>query len=104
MKFILGQKKGMTQIFAADGTVIPVTVVNAGPCPIVRVKNSDSPDGYNAVLIGLSGKKKLSKRELGQAKGFGNLQYIKEFRTDELGDLKAGDIISVNSFASGDKV
>lgn len=104
MKFILGQKKAMTQIFTEDGTVIPVTVVSAGPCSVVRIKKSESSDGYNAVVLGLVGKKKLSKRELGQARNLGNLQYIKEFRTDELGELKSGDSLSVSTFEVGDKV
>ncbi len=105
MKFILGQKKGMTQIFNEQtGDVIPVTVVKAGPCPIIRLKKADDKDGYNAVVVGLSGKKKLGKRDLGQAKGLGNLQYIKEFRIDELDGLNAGQIVQVDAFQVGDRV
>ncbi len=105
MKFILGQKKGMTQIFNEQtGDVIPVTVVKAGPCPIIRLKTADSQDGYNAVVVGLAGKKKMGKRDLGQAKGLGNLQYIKEFRTTELADLKPGQLIKVDTFQVGDRV
>jgi len=104
MKFILGLKKGMTQIFSDEGNVTPVTIFEAKPCPIVKIKTTDSPDGYNAALLGLPGVKKLKKRELGQTGGFGNLQYLKEFRTDELVDLHPGDNISVEAFAVGDKV
>ncbi len=104
MKFILGQKQSMTQIFNHNGDVIPVTLVKAGPCRIIKVKTADSKDGYSAVSLGLPGNKKLSKRDLGQIKDLGNLQYIKEFRTDELADLKSGDTISVQAFEPGDKV
>ena len=105
MKFILGIKKQMTQIFNPEsGDVIPVTVINAGPCRVVRIKTSDSKDGYSSVILGLGGKKKLSKRELGPIKDLGNLSYIKEFRSDELKDLKRGDTITVDAFEVGDKV
>ena len=104
MKFILGLKKGMTQIFAENGNVTPVTIIEAKPCPIVRVKTKDSHDGYNAALVGLPGSKKLGKRALGQTGGFGNLQYLREFRTDELSGLNSGDNIDVDAFAVGDKV
>lgn len=104
MKFILGQKKEMTQIFNEDGVVTPVTIVKAGPCPVIRIKQRNSKDGYNAVQIGLPGNKKLSKTKAGQVKNLGNLQYIKEFRTDELGELKTGDAITAAAFEVGDKV
>lgn len=106
MKFILGQKKGMTQIFGENGNVTPVTIIEAKPCPIVRTKTQDSKDGYNAAVIGLPGKKKLGKRELGQTRGLGNLQYLKEFRIDESDTLSLshGDTITVDAFNVGDKV
>jgi large subunit ribosomal protein L3 len=105
MKFILGLKKEMTQIFNKDsGDVIPVTLVKAGPCRIVKIKSKNFKDGYDAVTLGLTGKKKLSRRELGQIKDLGNLAYIKEFRTDQLAELKRGDTITVEIFEVGDKV
>ena len=105
MKFILGQKKEMTQIFNAEtGEVVPVTRVSAGPCPIIRLKKETAPDGYNAAVIGLVGKKKIGQRDLGQAKGLGNLQYIKEFRLDHPLDITASSVIKVDTFAVGDKV
>ncbi len=105
MKFILGQKKEMTQIFKDDtGDVIPVTRIVAGPCPIIRLKNKSGADGYNAAVIGLVGKKKMGKRDLGQSKGLGNLQYIKEFRLDEALDSPIGSVIKVGTFEVGDKV
>ena len=69
MKFILATKSQMTQIFDDNsGDVLPVTRVKAGPCRIVRIKSKDSKDGYSSVTLGLSGKKKLAKRDLGQIK------------------------------------
>jgi len=95
----------MTQLFNEDtGNVIPVTRISAGPCPIIRIKKDDSKDGYNAAVIGLVGKKKIGKRDLGQAKGLGNLQYIKEFRLAEPLDALSGDLIKVDTFVVGDKV
>jgi len=104
MKFILGTKCRMTQIFDDNGTVYPVTVIQAGPCPIVRIKDEKSKDGYNAVLVGLSGKKKLGKRAMGQNKEMGNLVYLREFKTVDNHDLAAGDSITVDLFVTGDKV
>jgi large subunit ribosomal protein L3 len=104
MKFILATKKEMTQIFNEEGNVVPVTIVKAGPCPIIRLKKKEDKDGYSAVVIGLAGKKKLGKRELGQLKGLGNLAHIKEFRVDDSGSLKSGDIISVATFNLGEKI
>jgi len=105
MKFILGQKQEMTQIFKEDsGDVIPVTRISAGPCSIIRVKKQDAPDGYNAAVIGLVGKKKMGKRDLGQTKGLGNLQYIKEFRLIDPLEAQAGDLIKVDTFEIGDRV
>ncbi|OGG87550.1 50S ribosomal protein L3 [Candidatus Kuenenbacteria bacterium RIFCSPHIGHO2_02_FULL_39_13] len=105
MKFILGTKKQMTQIFEPEsGDVIPVTIVNAGPCRIVKIKTSASKDGYNAIVLGLPAKKKLAKRELGQIKDLGNLADVKEFRSDELKNLKRGDALTVDIFEVGDKV
>ncbi len=80
----------MTQIFDDAGNCIPVTLVNAAPCRVTRVKTSESSDGYNSVVLGMPGRKKLSKTHLGQIKELGNLQYIKEFKTEELNDLKKG--------------
>ncbi|OIO16564.1 50S ribosomal protein L3 [Candidatus Kuenenbacteria bacterium CG11_big_fil_rev_8_21_14_0_20_37_9] len=104
MKFILGQKVEMTQIFKEDGDVVPVTVVLALPSRVVQVKTAQGKDGYNAVKIGLPGKKKLSKTALGQLCKLGNLQYIREFRTEGQSDFQKGDTITVGTFNVGDKV
>ena len=77
-KFILAQKKEMTQKFADDGMVIPVTRVIAGPCVITQIKTG-TKDGYTAVQLGFGQKKNLSKPVKGHLKNLGNLRYLKEF-------------------------
>jgi large subunit ribosomal protein L3 len=105
-KAIIGKKLGMTQIFSADGKVIPVTVIEAGPCPVVQIKTVDK-DGYAAVKMGFekTEEKKLNKPELGQFKkaGVEPHKYLKEFRLDG-STLAVGDTVSCDVFAVGDKV
>ena len=105
-KAIIGKKLGMTQIFSADGKVIPVTVIEAGPCPVVQVKTVEK-DGYSAVKMGFEEveEKKLNKPELGQFKkaGVNPHKYLKEFRLDN-STLSVGDVVSCDAFAVGDKV
>jgi len=104
MKFILGEKQEMTQKFAENGEVIPVTKVVAGPCVIVQAKTVDN-DGYTAVQVGFGQKKKLNKSIKGHLNNFGDFRYLKEFRIDDgEGVLKAGDKITVNVFQIGDIV
>jgi large subunit ribosomal protein L3 len=103
MKIILGKKLQMTQKFAADGTVTPVTAVLAGPCFITQVK-ADDKDGYKAVQIGFGEKNKISKPLAGHLKNLGKFAYLKEFRLkdkDELGEMKRGDKITTADFAIG---
>src|SRR6478672_8355155 len=96
MDGILGRKVGMTQIFVADGTVIPVTVIQAGPCLVVQRKTVDT-DGYEAVQIGLV-EGKPAKPNKPQAGHFGKagiapVRKVEEFRIDSGEELKAGDEI-----------
>ncbi len=104
-KAIIGRKVGMTQIFAEDGKVIPVTVVEAGPCPVVQVKTEES-DGYAALKLGfLAAKEKsLTKPDLGQFKkaGVAPCKYLKEVKGLE--GYKVGDVLKADVFAAGDKV
>lgn len=107
MKFILGKKIEMTQIFEEDGTVMPVTQVKAGPCTVTQVKNQDGQDGYNAVQIGFGQKKKLSKALKGHLKDLEDFRYLREFSLaskDELGELKRGDKITAATFEAGETV
>jgi len=105
MKFILAEKKAMTQKFAPDGTVIPVTKVVAGPCIITQLK-SEKADGYTAVQLGFGSKRNLNKSAKGHLKNLGNSRYLKEFRISEAeGEkLAMGQKITVSTFSVGDIV
>ncbi len=100
--FILGKKIEMSQIFDEKGNVVPVTLVEAGPCFVVQVKTKEKKDGYNAVQIGFDKKiKKVKKTEKGK-----EYKHLREFRTDELGikNYELGQEINVSVFQEGDKV
>ncbi len=103
---ILGRKVGMTTLYTEDGRQVPVTMIVAGPCPVVRLKTEES-DGYKSVLVGFeeTAEKKLIKPVLGQFKknNIKPQKLMKEFRELE-GDLKIGDILTVETFTKGDKV
>lgn len=106
-KAIIGKKLGMTQIFSADGKVIPVTVVEAGPCPVVQIKTKQK-DGYEAVKVGFgkAEEKNLNKPDNGQFKkaGVEPQKVLKEFRVDDLAKYSVGQVLTVETFAEGDKV
>ena len=106
-KAITGKKLGMTQIFSADGKVIPVTVVEAGPCPVVQIKTVGN-DGYEAVKVGFGNvdEKRVNKPDAGQFKkvGVAPLKVLKEFRLDNVSAYTVGQVITVDTFAAGDKV
>ena len=93
----------MTQIFKADGNVVPVTVVQAGPCQITQVKNLDT-DGYVAAQIGYGEKNKLLKPLLGHLKNFPKYRYLREFRLEDGQEVKQGQTITVLAFTEGEKV
>ena len=106
-KAIIGRKVGMTQIFAEDGKVIPVTVIEAGPCPVVQVKTPET-DGYTALKLGFlpAKEKMLNKPDLGQFKkaGVAPCKYLREVRVESAEDYKVGDEVKADVFAAGDKV
>ena len=106
-KAIIGKKLGMTQIFSADGKVIPVTVVEAGPCPVVQIKTVGN-DGYEAVKVGFGNvdEKRVNKPDAGQFKkaGVAPLKVLKEFKFDDVSAYTVGQVITVDTFAAGDKV
>ena len=105
-KAIIGKKVGMTQIFDESGKVIPVTVVEAGPCVVTQVKTVEK-DGYDAVQMGFQDVKesKLTQPEAGHLKkaGVAAKKYLKEFRLEE-SDLNVGDEVTADVFEAGDKV
>ena len=92
----------MTQRFSADGTVVPVTLVEAGPCAITQVKSQEN-NGYAAVQVGFGAAKKINKAKAGHLKDLESLKILKEFRI-EGGDLKRGDKIDVTNFSVGDVI
>lgn len=103
MKFILGKKIEMTQKFMANGEVVPVTAVQAGPCFVTQVKNKEK-DGYRAIQIGLGSKKKPNKALAGHLKGMENFRELGEFAIpeDDKGAYERGQKITVSVFAKGD--
>ena len=106
-KAILATKVGMTQIFNEDGSLIPVTVLQAGPCVVTQVKTVEN-DGYSAVQVAFGDVREnlLNKPALGQLKKaeVSAKRYLKEFKLDNASELKLGDKISCDVFAEGDYV
>ena len=106
-KSIIGRKVGMTQLFAADGTMIPVTVVEAGPCPVVQVKTVAN-DGYSALKLGFieTNEKALTKPELGQFKKAGVKPHkvLKEVRVANAETFAVGAELKADVFAAGERV
>lgn len=106
-KGIIGKKLGMTQIFMEDGTCVPVTVIQAGPCVVTQKKCIDS-DGYSSVQIGFesSNASRVTKPILGHCtkSGKGVFKHLREFRFDEINQINVGDTLTVDQFASGDLV
>ncbi len=110
-KAILGTKVGMTQLFLQDGRVVPVTVVEAGPCTVVQKKTVER-DGYSAIQVGFKtltesrAKKLKNKPEQGHFKkaGVAATRYLREFRLDDAQSYEVGQSIAVDTFAAGDSV
>jgi 50S ribosomal protein L3, bacterial len=106
-KAIIGKKVGMTQIFDEAGKVIPVTVIEAGPCVVVQ-KMTKEKEGYEAVQFGYEevADKKLSKPEQGHLKkaGVGMVKHLKEFRLEDSSKLEVGDVVKADLFTEGEKV
>ena len=106
-KGILGKKIGMTQIFTTEGRVVPVTVVEAGPCPVVQ-KKTVATDGYNAIQLGFS----MLRESLSNKPRKGHFQkaslkpmrYIREFKVNDVDSYEIGQEVQVNLFAVGDKI
>lgn len=107
MKFILGTKKNMTQVFDADGRAFPATILSAGPVVVTQVKTV-ATDGYNGIQVGFGEQKehRLSKAVKGHLKALGFFRHIGEFRlsAEELAKFKLGDKVDLSSFSEGDTV
>ena len=106
-KAIIGKKVGMTQIFDESGKVIPVTVIEAGPCTVTQ-KKTEEKDGYVSVQLGFEEVKesKLSKPEMGHLKkaGVAAMKHLKEFKLDDAANMNVGDVVKADTFAAGDHV
>ena len=104
-KAIIGKKVGMTQIFDETGKVIPVTVVEAGPCVVTQKKTVET-DGYASVQLGFEDVKesKLTKPEAGHLKkaGVDAKRHLKEFRLEKAAEMNVGDVVKADTFAAGD--
>lgn len=106
-KAIVGKKLGMTQVFLSDGRMVPVTVIKAGPCPVVQKKTVDH-DGYDAIQVGFAEVRErlVNKPLLGHFKkaGVAATRYIKELKLDDAASYEVGQVIKADMFAEGDKV
>ena len=106
-KGIIGRKIGMTQIFDEKGNVVPVTVIEAGPCVVAQVKTTEN-DGYNAVQLGFGDvkDKHINKPEAGHfAKAkLANKKHLREFRLDSIEGIKVGDEVKADVFEAGEKI
>lgn len=103
---LLGRKIGMTQVFAPSGEVIPVTVLEVGPCVVTQVRTRDR-DGYEAVQVGFgeARAKSLTKPQAGHLKGAGQLlRHLREFKADDVSEHEIGQVLTVDVFATGDLV
>jgi large subunit ribosomal protein L3 len=104
---IIGRKLGMTHVFLEDGSVVPVTVVEAGPCPVIQKKTKEK-DGYNALQVGFLPKdsRKVSKPLTGHFKkaGVNPCYCIKEFRLEKMEEYEPGQEVNVSLFKPGDVV
>ncbi len=106
-KAIIGKKLGMTQIFDEKGNVVPVTVIEAGPCVVAQVKTVET-DGYNAIQLGY-GEVKAKHINKPQAGHFAkskleNKKHLREFRLEDISNFKVGDEVKADIFATGEKV
>lgn len=107
MKSIIGKKLGMTQIFLEDGTRVPVTVIQAGPCYVVQKKTADR-DGYSAVQVGFESvaAANVNKPYLGHCtkSGHGVFRHLREFKNDQVESLSVGDELTVEQFSADDVI
>lgn len=101
MKFILGLKLEMSQVFNEKGDRIPVTLVEAGPCEVTQVKTKEGKDKYNSVQIGF---KKLKENKIKRTNKSKPYKYLREFKNSDINNFKKGDKIDVSIFEEGDKI
>lgn len=101
---LIGRKLGMTQVFDENGVVHPVTVVETGPCVVTQLRTMER-DGYEAVQLGFGISKRLNKSELGHRRESGyNSRGLREVKADSIGDHTVGEVITAETFATGEIV
>ena len=99
-KGLLGRKIGMTRLFDEKGEVVPVTVIEAGPCYVTQIKTVER-DGYNAIQIGFGHAKRLNRPERGHLKDLPPLKHLREIRTDDVDQYQVGQVLDVSIFTPG---
>jgi large subunit ribosomal protein L3 len=100
---LIGRKVGHTQVFRPDGTIVPVTVIQAGPCYVTQVRTKDN-EGYEAVQIGFEEAKGLSKAERGHLKNLPALKYLREVDATDFSEVEVGQKIDADIFEAGELV
>ena len=100
---LMGRKRGMTQIFSEKGQVIPVTVLEVGPCYVTQI-HTEEKSGYGAVQLGFEETRKLNKAERGHLKNLPSLKHLREVRTTQLDKYKVGQKLTAGIFSVGERV
>jgi len=101
---LLAKKLGMTQVFEEDGTVVPVTVLQAGPCVVTQIR-TDERDGYQAIQLGFQESKRLNSPQRGHQRGASSsMRHLREVRSDDVSDYEVGQVINCSIFEPGQKV
>ena len=100
---LLGRKLGTLQIFDRHGTVVPVTVIEVGPCTVLQVKTKER-DGYEAVQLGFGSRKRVNQPMKGHFKGLGSFRHLREFRVEDIGQWQVGQRVGAEVFEPGDLV
>ena len=103
LRGFLGKKIGMTQIFRENGIVVPVTLIEAGPCVVTQVK-TDATDGYSAVQLGFGDSKRPNKPMQGHFKGSRSSRYLREVKADDPLEYSVGQTVGVDIFSEGEKI
>ncbi len=100
---MIGKKIGMTRIFKEDGTVVPVTAIEAGPCTVTQVKTEEK-EGYNAIQLGFGESRRLNKPEKGHLKNMGAFRHLREFQAGDLSEVELGQKVTVEIFEPGERI
>jgi large subunit ribosomal protein L3 len=103
LRAFLGKKVGMTQVFEEGGTVVPVTIIEAGPCTVTQIKTEDR-DGYQAVQLGFGAAKRLNKPKAGHLKNSRPVRFLREVKADDTSEFQVGQQINVDIFEPGELV